>query len=275
MKLYTFAHYAEAKSVIEYFSLHRDANQDWIFTHSDFILILTGEGPHASLARVSFILGKFNEISEIINFGIAGSLHHELKVGEIYSIRHVFAYFDSPLYHSYRLQNDGFDLVTTQDRILKTDQLPPLKTMAKIIDRELWGIAKASYDFDIPLRAFKFISDIAGTLGACELVKEKAPHISDQLKQALLEMKDSEKKVKQIEEDFPDGLYLTLSQERQFKELKRKLLFYYSESEIHDFLKTQIGKLVEDVKLPKARTKILIDLMREKLCPDEKVFTHV
>ena len=179
MHLITMAHLGEAQALIEEFELKKISPHH--FENGQLILLITGEGPFEAASLTSYFLGK-RDVKQIINLGIAGSLNDKMSIGEIYSIRSLYLAIDGkPQFKSFKLAEEGVDAITSFERILRPEKARPLSAIAQIVDREAWGVALSAKNFSIPFECAKLISDRAGEIGACELIREEAYSFSQKL----------------------------------------------------------------------------------------------
>lgn len=262
MHLITFAHWPEARAFTDHFSPKRHSQYDWLYECQQIVIIITGEGIHEAISKTAFTLGLYPQITDIYNFGVAGSLDENLSLHQIKEIRTVYAFDSKPLFKSFTLPGTT-DLVTSGERILSTEAAAPLKTMGKIVDRELWGVAFAAKEARIPLRSFKYISDMSGSLGACEVVKDLADKASLDLLQAYLEMTpDMESETQAI-----PGLYMTFSQQRLLENLLKKLSIKFEKAPSF-WLQSEALKMIQEEDLfPKERTKKFLKILEKELDP--------
>ena len=262
MHLITFAHWPEARAFTDHFSPKRHSQYDWLYECQQIVIIITGEGIHEAISKTAFTLGLYPQITDIYNFGVAGSLDENLSLHQIKEIRTVYAFDSKPLFKSFTLPGTT-DLVTSGERILSTEAAAPLKTMGKIVDRELWGVAFAAKEARIPLRSFKYISDMSGSLGACEVVKDLADKASLDLLQAYLEMTpDMESETQTI-----PGLYMTFSQQRLLENLLKKLSIKFEKAPSF-WLQSEALKMIQEEDLfPKERTKKFLKILEKELDP--------
>ncbi len=262
MHLISFAHWPEAKSFSDHFSPTRHPKYDWVYEFSGGAIIITGEGIHEAISKTTRALGLYPEIKEIYNFGVAGVLATSLNLHEIKEVRTVYAYDSRPLFKSFTLSGNT-DLVTSGERILSTQAAAPLKAMGQIVDRETWGVAFAAKESRLPLRAFKYLSDMAGELGACEIVKDLADIASLKLLEVYLDLSPQ----KLNPEIQIEGLYLTFTQEKQLENILKKLSSKFDKDKSFwmdsDFLKN----LQNEKLLPKERTKKFLSFLSRELDP--------
>ncbi len=268
MQLITMAYLGEAQGVIENFELKKIS--EYLFEGENFDLILTGEGPFEAATVTSWALGRKN-YSEIINIGIAGSLDEKLAIGTIAPIRmHYLVNQGAPQFKSYKSSDEGYDCVTSFERILSPLDAQKLKGIGVIVDREAWGVAQAAKLQKVPMRTFKLISDMAGTLGACEIVKEK----KDEWAQLILEqIKSLMPHGTQTESELPrlEGFHFTFSTTHQFKNYLNKLVIKEEKSEEEILASLPLQTLREEINSPKERARLLLKYMEERLDPVRKV----
>lgn len=263
MHLITMAHLGEAQGVIEKFKLERIDSD--LFKNQDLVLVLTGEGPFEAAIKTSLVLGKY-PISKIINLGIAGALNPELQIGEIYSIRtHYLVQDYKPSFRTFLNTHEGQDCITSFERILNPDKANSLRGVGAIVDREAWGSAYAAKSAGISFESYKLISDMAGTLGACELVRDNASDFS--LKLALhlgkvLGHKDQQEDIVSI-----PGFHFTFTSGHRFNTLLKKLCIKYELSPEELLKSFALNEIRGAISFPKDRTKFLLDRMESKLDP--------
>ncbi|MFY7994162.1 MAG: hypothetical protein ACOVP4_12775 [Bacteriovoracaceae bacterium] len=262
MHLITFAHWPEARAFFDHFSPTRHPKYDWAYEFNGGMIIITGEGIHEALSKTVLSLGLYPQINEIYNFGVAGTLSDSLPLHDIKEVRTVYGFDSNPLFKSFTLHGDT-DLVTSGERVLTQEALAPLKTMGKLVDRELWGVAFAAKEARLPLRSFKYISDKAGEIGACEMVKELADVASLKLLEIYLKI-TPQTSLAQIQ---LEGLYFTFTQEKQLESLLQKLSSKFDKDK-NVWLESPILKSLQTEKLlPKERTKRFLSFLSKELDP--------
>jgi len=259
--LLTFAHRPEADAFLRHFELVKHHGFDWLYSNDKIVLAITGEGIQEALSRTAITLGLFPKTSRVINLGVAGALNDKIEVGKIYSIRSIFACDDRPHFKSF--QSDGeIDLVTSGSRVLTTAPLAKLKAMGQIVDREVWGVAFAAKEAGVKLSSYKYISDKAGTIEACEPVKAMAAIASENLLEHYLCLNFD-----QIQEDTYnlEGFHFTFTQQQELKKLLHLLSIKF-DNEKESWLKSEkVQDLLEQKITPKERSKELIAYLRENL----------
>lgn len=264
MHLITMAHLGEAQGVIETFKLKRTQND--LFQNEDMLLLLTGEGPFEATASTAFILGKF-PCDEVINLGIAGTLSDDVKLGEIYPVRtHYLIQEMKPAFKSFTGNPQGIDCLTAFERILNPERAQSLKGLGHLVDREAWGVAYAAKEANVPFRSFKLISDKAGTLGACELIKDEAHDFSLKLASFLSELLDNKKEMEETRFDLK-GFHFTFTTAHKFQTLLKKLSIKREKTLEETFEALPTADYLQLKVTPKERAKLLLDSLESELDP--------
>jgi Phosphorylase superfamily len=264
MHLITMAHLGEAQALIDEFELKKISPHH--FENGQLILLITGEGPFEAASLTSYFLGK-RDVKQIINLGIAGSLNDKMSIGEIYSIRSLYLAIDGkPQFKSFKLAEEGVDAITSFERILRPEKARPLSAIAQIVDREAWGVALSAKNFSIPFECAKLISDRAGEIGACELIREEAYSYSQKLSAYLKNKIDSHVSPEPIDIDLA-GFHFTFSMGHHFKGLLQKISLRdgVSQEDILDLL--PLEDLRSQKLRPKDRSSRLIEMLELKLDP--------
>lgn len=263
MNLITMAHFGEAQGVIQKMGLKKISPE--LYTGSDFSLLITGEGPFeaaTATARVAELL----KAKQITNLGIAGSLSDEFKIGDFVSIRSIYlVQNERPLFKTIQVNEAGSDLITSFERILDPKKALPLRGFGKLIDREAWGVGFAARKAGIPFSCYKVVSDNAGSIEACELVKEKAGEFSEILAQKFFEL-SPEVHVKELPIEIP-GLYFTFSTQHQFRDYLNKLMIKNECSRDKVLESCQLATILSLEVSPKEKAKKLLSRMEELLDP--------
>lgn len=266
MHLITMAHLGEAQGVIELFNLNRITPS--LFEGENLTCLITGEGPFEAATRTACQLGQ-KKYQKVMNLGIAGALNYDLALESIHPVRSLYLAIDGkPQFKSFKSLESGLDCVTSFERILDSQKALPLSGIAQLVDREAWGVAMAAKEAQVSFESFKLISDKAGTLGACEAVKEKAQEWSQEL---ALYLKKLLCATETQEESFKlPGFYFTFTTENQFKQLLKKISLRDNHSLEVVLNSLPTNEIMNSILLPKERTKNLIKLMEEKLDPMKK-----
>jgi len=270
MHLITMAHLGEALRVIEQFNLKKISSE--LFSGEKMMLLLTGEGPIEAAVKTALLIPQYR-FTEIINLGIAGTLDDNLNVGEIHEVRSLYLIGDfKPSFKTFQASGTRVDCLTSFERILDIEKAQKLKGMGSLVDREAWGIAMTAKTHGIKFRSFKIISDKAGTISACELIKENASTFSDALAN-FLHSKLDDNKTKTPQAFSLSGLYFTFSTEHKFKTLLTKLSIKENVTE-DEVLKSLSLKELQERKLhPKERTRLLMEEMENRIDPTKKILT--
>ena len=266
MHLITLAHLGEAQGVIELFNLKR-VNSN-LFESEDLTCLITGEGPFEAATMTAATLAR-KSFTKVINLGIAGSLSAEFSVGAIYPVRSVYLVIDGrPQFKSFQSFDAGIDCLTSFERILTPEKALPLSGLGQLVDREAWGVAMAAKMLGIEFESHKLISDQAGSLGACEAVKESAPAWSHALASYLQKIL-----VKASTQDMPleiKGLYFTFTTRHQFEGMLKKIALREDLS-LEEVLKALPIDEIREMKLrPKESAMRLLELMEERIDPLKK-----
>lgn len=258
------AHHGEAQGVIEKFQLKKMRPDLW--KSDDMLLIITGEGPFEAATRTALEI-SCHPVKEIINLGIAGTLSGH-QMGEFLQVRTLYLAQDlKPMFKTFTVSSEGEDCVTSFERILDPEKSKTLRGLGTLVDREAWGVAMAAKTAGIPLRVFKVVSDDAGSLGACEIVKEKAEELSIALAHGLMRILAKESPVQEI--STPEGFHFTFSHKHKFQTLLTKLSIKLENTP--ELPLDEIRGL--DIS-PKEKTKRLIEWMEDEVDPVRKILNH-
>lgn len=260
MHLITMAHAGEAQGVIEKYQLER-INQD-LFKNESLVLLITGEGPFEAATKTALTISKF-EFTQITNMGIAGTLDPSLKVGTFHPVRSIYLVQDyAPQFKTFKSFEEGLDCITSFERILDVEKAQKLKGIGTLVDREAWGIAMAARTANLPFQSYKLISDIAGSIESCELIKESAQLFSNLIAEfigTILQIQIPQEELTSI-----PGFYFTFSTHHKFKTLIKKLEIKEDKDPLE--ILNSLPKF-EEIKLPKDRTRKLLETMEERLDP--------
>ena len=271
MHLITMAHLGEALSVIEKFRLVKKTPD--LYVGEDLLLLITGEGPFEAAVKTALILPQY-PIKEIINLGIAGTLDPELEVGQILAVRTIYLIQDlKPAFKTFGAFEAGHDCLTSFERILDPVKAVKLKGIGSLVDREAWGVAMVAKSHGTEFKAFKIISDLAGTILSCELVKTKAPEFSLALANHL------ENYLKRPKNGLPNfqllaGFHFTFSTEHKFRNFLSKLSIKENVTEefIHSTLPYK--ELLDKKILPKERARLLLEEMENRIDPTRVILNQ-
>lgn len=239
MKLLVFAHRGEAQEFIKRLKLKPLAPLKNTYIRDELALTICSEGIYDVLVNLSSVLAKI-DITEVINFGIAGTLDNTLEIEKVYPIQTSYAYSEtSPRYHSYTTteKTSTLDCITTDQRVLSDDFAQRLKPFAKIVDRELWAIGKVCASNKIPFRSYKLISDIAGAQTSCFDLKDRAKYFSalmfDYYEKLDLEIFDHQVQFLDINEVENLPIHMSFTQQKRIETLYKKLQTEKSLTELY------------------------------------------
>nr|MBA2403488.1 hypothetical protein [Bdellovibrionales bacterium] len=247
----------------ELFNLKRTSSQ--VFESENLVCLITGEGPFEAATSVATLLGQ-QKYHEVINLGIAGSLSDEYAVGSIHPVRSVYLVIDGkPQFKSFKSFEQGLDCVTSFERILNPEKALPLTGLAHLVDREAWGVAMAAKTLAVPFHSYKLISDQAGSLGACEVVREKADEWSQKLALHLRSILIQEEK--ETHSYQMDGFHFTFTTQHQFEQLLKKMSLRDELTQDEVFESLPLKKIIGEIPNPKLRAKALLSYMEGKLDP--------
>ena len=252
------AHHGEAQGVIETFKLKK-ISQD-IFQGENVFLLLTGEGPFEASTKTALAISRYN-IQSVLNAGIAGTLSDEFKIHDVVMVRSLYLVNGHHThFKTFQTHQDGVDCITSFDRILHKDSAQKLKGVGHIVDREAWGVAMAAKTAGIPFKAIKVISDHAGSIEACELIKDAAPVFSDILVQKIIEILNEKLPAKEDLPKFP-GLHFTFSTGHRFNTLLNKIMIKDETSKEEAISRLGLEAITNNELTPKERTRRLLDKM--------------
>lgn len=193
MKLLVFAHRPEAQEFLKFTDFKAlGLPIDGVYKSKNEFLLISGEGNLKASQKLAAVLGILgNEVSSVLNLGVAGSLSSDPSIGldQIISVRTIYHEEDGQLvYQSFSPSNIKnnlplLDLITVSKRLNASSSVDHLKPFGQIVDREAHGLAQAAKLFSIPFYCYKIISDIVveNKEDFCEEVKAKANLFSQKL----------------------------------------------------------------------------------------------
>jgi nucleoside phosphorylase len=172
LTLFIFAHRGEAREfLLDFRPLHSESKnpierQLWKHqTVANTFALICGEGVFDSMqwttAALTYLSPNFN--ISVINVGLAGSLTARYQVGEWVEIKRV-CYCQEDLNWQFstftsHCKTNSANAVSFSKRVFDPKMKHFLSTQGDVVDRELWGIAKACELFDVPWFSKKLISD--------------------------------------------------------------------------------------------------------------------
>lgn len=166
MKLITFATVEEAQYTLEYFEARPIS--DGLYQYDLGMIAITGIGPFAAHI-VATALSE--NVDEIINIGLAGSLNANLEVGTIHSVAKLSKYLWHPKGHEHAkkslagslpavtLKDSGLHLCTVDWPVVEEQLVDELRTTYDIVDMEGYSVAFAANALDKKCMVYKIISD--------------------------------------------------------------------------------------------------------------------
>ena len=284
VKILIFAHRGEAQAFFTQWDLAPVSFYfSGLFKNRDYFVLITGEGPKEASEKTVAVLSSFkDEISSVVNIGIAGSLSPKLKVGDLAWIRSSYAQnAERCEFKSYTTKyHTSIDCITAYSRVTTLEEKKTLSHFADLVDRELWSIASAAHLFKMDFLSLKLVSDESDSADLCQLVKDEAPLLSKKLFDEFIRFESSQKTAAPVvlhapksnsAEDFilaHPKLYFTTSQTRKLTTLLRGLLMkkIFTEEEIKKFTDSIILESSPDIT-SKELSKILLNTLSEKLNP--------
>ncbi len=274
MDLLVFAHRGEAMTFLKELELKSNSQYNDLYQNGDTLLLITKEGPHEVLVKLSYALGLFPNIKRIINLGICGSLNKEIELESIHKPRTIYKENEFKSFQCNSNENkDSVDLITTEKRILTEDDASALKNFATLVDREAHAVAQVAKTFNKTFEVYKLVSDHITDAKFCERIKENAQLYSDKLYDFYdKNIQSSSSKAEQnseLEILRDSDFYFSVSQRRIFNNLYKSLLKKSTINNEQDFTRVLS---IEDIKsreekTPKERTSLLINNMSHALYP--------
>jgi len=278
MDLLICAYWNEAYYFIERFGLQKlKQSQPDLYSNDNAILCICGEGLINAAIKISGVLAiKKNEIKRIVNFGIAGSLGKTAEIGNIYSIRTVYgAEGKEPRFHSFTSADEraSVDCISAGSRVETSDRANALGRFAPCVDMELWSIAKACKEYNLPWISLKYISDDASQKTELPQIQK----ISEIAGKALCEfyvrhyghkknpIADIKYSLSPDENDF----HITRSQRHILDDLTLKMRARFGDNFLNEI---DLASIKKETTNKKRRTSRLIEALHQKLNPfDEKL----
>jgi hypothetical protein len=271
--LLTFAHRGEAQSFLKEIPFQGvDFAFDGLFRHQNQWLLITGEGLQNTSEKVAAVLGAHSEITDVWNFGVAGGLNTNLTKGQILPIRTCYAEQKGEMVFksfSSHFEDATTDLISCQERKLEKNQIDYLEGFASLVDREAWAIGSVCQLFKKKFYPLKLISDFPSSdQDICQVVKDQASEMSDQLYRAWLDHQGPSAK-EWIDYEIPPDFYLTVGQERILRRLLDQLTL--DGTPLSDiWSQINLTEIQSQKVRPKERSKELIKRIQAFLNP----FTH-
>lgn len=256
MTLLVFAHRGEAQTFIK--ELNAKSITQNTYQYEEGFIYICSEGIYDVLVELPLIIKEFS-IKQIINYGIAGSLSTQLNVNEIYSISGIYLEDNNQLeFKSFSLDGE-IECISAHKRVLNKEYANKLRPIAKIVDRELWAIAKVSNNLNISLKAYKLISDIAGENTDCFDLKERAKEFSSFMYEHFTKIQDKPIEVNSEHTDIE----LPFQMSQYQNNILRKLIKEIDQNELNELIK----KYTKSNRVHKSDVNDFIDDLRKNLYP--------
>ena len=244
-----------------------------IYNAPDMYLLICGEGLQTATEQTAAACAVKNEqISEIINAGLAGALDEAFSIGDIASVRTVYReQGDGFAFHSFTSadKNAKIDCISAEKRVTNPQMANRMLPLAQLVDRELWAIASVARMFKLPFRSYKIVSDLPIRSVDCDAVIADAATFSNELYQHVMKniagSNDANKLTPPLR--MPEGFYATFSQSKQLENLLSAIRLKHGISAEEAFGRVNIEAILQQNISPKQRTALLIDALNELLNP--------
>jgi nucleoside phosphorylase len=162
---------AALKEEIRYFlntnRFKKDDSQPFgkLYRASAIHILVTGVGMEKANKALSKYLIKHQPL-KIINLGVCGSLNPAFQIGEIFQISKVYSEGRHKSYHLKTTPNNPFKktaLISVKEAVLnqKRRELVQNRYKANLVDMELFALVKACEKYELPISAYKIVSDNA------------------------------------------------------------------------------------------------------------------
>ncbi len=192
MQLLVFAHRGEASCFLKNLPFQTRPEFPQLYYNEKIALLICGEGLYSALEKTLGALWFLEQINfkttTVVNLGLVrrltSGLDESLYKEAIISIRNVFASESStPLYHSYQSADVAacYDCLSFSQRVVSTQISDELSPIAPLLDRELWGVARACYGKKLKWFSYKLISDLGHEEHFCDTVFARAEELSTRL----------------------------------------------------------------------------------------------
>lgn len=271
--LLTFAHRGEAQAFLRQRNFRpRTFYFEGLYENDSELLLLTGEGLQSTAERLAAVCGAFREeVGSVVNLGIAGSLAPHCLPGAVYSVRTAYGFRGGKVqFKTYSGSDPGaqIDCISADQRILQAADAGQLAHFAPLVDRELWAGAAVCALFNLPFRAYKLVSDRAGEGEFCANIREQAGQFSEQLLDFYegLSLPAAEAPAA-VDDNLPEGFYLTTSQQRRLRTVLQHLKIKYTEDDGQLLAKAGMASILAMDINPKKRTTLLLEGLDSLLNP--------
>lgn len=182
MNLLTFAHRGEAQHFIKVDNYQPvEFSFNGLFNNKENYLLITGEGLESTHERMNIVLKNIEEqISTVINYGIAGSLDKDLELESVHRINLILKEDENKTFQSAN-KNSKTNCISALNRVHDINYRNKLAQRAQIVDRELWAVADICHSFNLPILSVKLMSDYAGKTTDTKRLIKKAKEYSRKL----------------------------------------------------------------------------------------------
>lgn len=153
--LLIFATREEAAETIS--ALHAKQHDEYTYTYSGGLLLITGMGMQAIYDIVPHYLSG---ITEIYNYGVAGAINKELPRFSVHSIAQVTSTNRKPIF----LQTNGLHLHSVLKPQYTTSGLS-----ADLVDMEGYAICEVANQHQIPCSLIKVVSDYCSSTSKIDI----------------------------------------------------------------------------------------------------------
>ena len=254
--LLIFAHYGEAQAFIESPLPNTD-------------VLVCGEGMTNALYKtMEHLIREDETYHTVVNLGVVGNLKNEPKIGEIFSIKTVYAENE---FKSFMLDDPKaeLDLISAHKRIKNKEEREYLSHYAHLVDRELWAIAYACSKKGLKLVSYKLITDNADETFYCENILENAKILSMQLydyyrNKISIKGEHHQSINQELPQEWNGVFHFSVTQRKKLENLLEKLALLGITNCLN-------AKIIDECKqvspLPKERTNYLLKKLFHQLNP--------
>ncbi len=271
MKLLCFAHRNEAKTFFDRLKLSPLDTSLNLFKSDQSFIVITGEGIQNTTEALSIIVSKYEQITEIINYGVCAGLENSLKKNELFSIRTVYQYFDDFSFKSHTSSDEqaDLDLISVHKRMYSPDDKLKLSIYAQVLDMETWAIASVAKRFKIPWRSFKTISDEIDENTDCQQIIKDVDIYSDLFWNHFNSLESSIVKKSNITSPLLENsqLHFTHTQSHLVKKYLNSLKLRDVDFSKNFFHSKQYLSILESDYSKKEKAKKIITLLESKYDP--------
>ncbi len=208
------AYLKEAKPLIKYFDLKKVNDKFPIYENEKITLIISNQGKLNSAIATTFLLST-REISNIINFGIAGS--SEFKIGEIFLVNKINNKFFPDILLSHPFSESE---IICFDEVVESGNY-------KLVDMESEGFFKAGIKFlkAHQIHLIKIVSDNLLCFRPSDEFMNNliTPHLKN-IEKYITSLKEDKKFDLRIVEELSKKYDLSFSQKEQFK---NRVMYYF------------------------------------------------